>query len=497
MSSQLELERLRVQAEIDSAKPSDERNKLGQFATPPKLAVQILAHAKKLLKNERTIKFLDPAIGTGSFYSALLETFEADQISEARGFEIDPSFAKAAMALWKPSGLNVTQKDFTVQPPTPDFNLIISNPPYVRHHHLTMECKNRLRNTVYQELGLEVSGLTGLYCYFMLLCHHWMADDGIAGWLIPSEFMDVNYGSEIKRYLMQHVELLQIHRFDPTEAQFHDALVSSAIVWFRKRAPSKNHKIRFTYGGTLDAPKAERTIAANSLACDAKWTRYSKEDVVTLNSSETRLGDFLSIRRGLATGDNRFFILTRERIRELGLPSACFRPILPPPRQLKEMEVFADDTGVPLLDEQSFLLDTTLPMEAIEKRYPKLAIYLKDGHEASKGYLCAHRDPWYSQERRDAAPLLCTYMGRGTITGKNPFRFILNHSKATATNVYLMLYPKPELATRLKADSALLKKIWKKLNSIPHEVLVGEGRVYGGGLYKLEPKELANVPLCF
>ena len=32
------------------------------------------------------------------------------------------------------------------------------------------------------------------------------------------------------------------------------------------------------------------------------------------------------------------------------------------------------------------------------------------------------------------------------------------------------------------------------LNEITPDVLMNEGRVYGGGLYKLEPKELANAP---
>jgi hypothetical protein len=38
------------------------------------------------------------------------------------------------------------------------------------------------------------------------------------------------------------------------------------------------------------------------------------------------------------------------------------------------------------------------------------------------------------------------------------------------------------------------KAVWKALASIAAEMLMGEGRVYGGGLHKLEPKELANVP---
>jgi adenine-specific DNA-methyltransferase len=55
-----------------------------------------------------------------------------------------------------------------------------------------------------------------------------MADDGYAAWLIPSEFMDVNYGAALKRYLTDHVTLIRVHRFDPADVQFGDALVSSS-----------------------------------------------------------------------------------------------------------------------------------------------------------------------------------------------------------------------------------------------------------------------------
>lgn len=193
MAPEHERHRLSLQAELDAQKTQAERNKLGQFATPTALATHILDHGKRLLEGE-PVRFLDPAIGTGSFYSALRRVASDDEIVEAVGFEIDPHYGKPAAQLWRDSGLRLELADFTKARPKPRFNLVICNPPYVRHHHMEQAGKLRLQGLVKSYSGANIRGLAGLYCYFLGIAHAWMATGGVAGWLIPSEFMDVIKG---------------------------------------------------------------------------------------------------------------------------------------------------------------------------------------------------------------------------------------------------------------------------------------------------------------
>ena len=181
---------------------------------------------------------------------------------------------------------------------------------------------------------------------------------------------------------------------------------------------------------------------------------------------------------------------------ERRLPHAAFVPILPSPRYLSENKIQADKQGNPNVRPRLFLLAMNLPMDEIRRRYPTLHDYLQEGvaRGLHKRYLCRHRNVWYSQEQRPPAPILCTYMGRCDKKQGRPFRFILNRSRATVANVYLAMYPTPLLARALRGDPDLIRRIWRVLNQIPVNELLGEGRVYGGGLHKLEPKELANVP---
>ena len=495
--AELETKRQEIQAELDSLKTQKERNIMGQFSTPITLADDILKHTANLRTKNTKVRFLDPAFGTGVFFSALNNVFKSTDIEMATGYEIDEYYGNPARELWNKTNLKYEIADFTrtVAPNSNKnkFNLIVCNPPYVRHHYINYQ-KEKLQSLAFEKAQIKISGLAGLYCYFIALAHSWMQIDGIACWLIPSEFMDVNYGQAIKEYLLKEVTLLQIHRFDPNDVQFNDALVSSAIVWFKNKKSSKKNQVKFTIGSSITQPRYEKEISVEILDKETKWTRFPIQSQ-RFKKNSLKLGDFFTIKRGIATGDNNFFIISLIQIEQLNLPIEHFRPILPSPRHLNESEIYADKKGYPKIKQQLFVLDCKLPIETIKESYPNLYIYLKEGMTkgVTERYLCKSRKTWYAQESRKESMFYCTYIGRSDKKGKNPFRFILNHSKAIVSNSYLILYPKSNLQNQIDANPMLSYQIIKALNQITGRNMIDEGRVYGGGMYKLEPKELSKV----
>ena len=493
---QKELRRMDLQRVQDSTSTLDERNETGQFSTPPELAFQILRYASQQTEGEPKVRFLDPGVGTGAFYSALLSTTPSERLEHAHGYEIHQGLAAAATELWHSRGLTVHHQDFTsVTPPDQEnrFNLVICNPPYVRHHHIGTEKKRELKERLASQGNMELNGLAGLYAHFIGLTHPWMSQRALAGWLIPSEFMDVNYGKGVRDYLTSKVTLLHIHRFDPETSQFKDALVSSAVVWFRNSPPPRTHKVKMTFGGTLEQPALESKVPLETLRKQRKWSQYP----ATLPAPERNhatLSDLFNIKRGIATGNNSFFVVTEQEAKQKKLPKWALVPVLPGARKLEHDLITADQEGLPQLANRLFLLDCDLDENTLARKSPALAQYLQEGLTGvSETYICSHRSPWYSQEKRPPAPFLCTYMGRLRKDSHQPFRFILNLSKATALNVYLMMYPKEPLATMLESDPDLKKAAWEALKSIGPADLMREGRVYGGGLRKVEPKELGRV----
>ena len=57
-----------------------------------------------------------------------------------------------------------------------------------------------------------------------------------------------------------------------------------------------------------------------------------------------------------------------------------------------------------------------------------------------------------------------------------------------------MLYPKSSLREALNNHPELAARVFEALQRLAPGQFISEGRVYGGGLHKVEPKELAQIP---
>jgi hypothetical protein len=213
------------------------------------------------------------------------------------------------------------------------------------------------------------------------------------------------------------------------------------------------------------------------------------------DASDYLLGDFFTIKRGIETGGNDFFILSSMEAAILNIPSRFLRPILPGPTSLDDGEVVADPEGWPILEDRFVLLDVRISESDVRRHYPSVWRYLESGIErgVDKSYSCRHRSPWYLQERRPPAPYLCGWLGSHSEEATAPLIFVLNHSRATAPNLWLLMYPKPALARQIGNDYGQSVTVWGALNAIGNDEMA-RGRRIATDRSRLDPGELASVP---
>ncbi|QKF07064.1 N-6 DNA methylase [Berryella wangjianweii] len=474
-----ELNRQKLQLDYDSKHNQLERNTKGQFATPYELALQITRDA--LSRVESPERFLEPSCGTGAFISAFEELNSTASIT---GIEKDVPVFEIADELWRDSRTEVINANFfdTVET-LPAFDLLVTNPPYSRHHHLSSAEKKEYGAIAGKMSGIKLSQLAGLHAYFILAGTMLLKSEGIASWLIPSELFSVNYGKKIKEFITSEVTVERIHFFDNDDLQFSDALVSSCVLVIRRKKPSPETKVQIT-AGRFDAPSKSDYVTVEELTKIEKWQHYFNHQASETNAT---IGDYFKVKRGLSTGAESFYTREREEWHKLGIDDEWLIPVLPAPRYMRDNIVATDENGWPKDYGRALL---SIPNTCNEEDLPASLMDYLDScpSKVRNGYTATHRKKWYSVEQREPAPIVCTYMSR---SNDQPFRFVRNKTRAVVTTAYLGLYPKHNLSDEQ------IDRICSSLNSISADTLISSGREYGGGLRKLEPKELLSVPFDF
>src|SRR5882672_1388809 len=200
-----------------------ETKQLGQVATPEPIA-KLMA---KWVMSAKPKTVLDPAAGLGGLLAACRQF---NQRVELVGAERDTETLQRAKTS-APRGTKLILADY-LKSDAGQFDGIIANPPYVKAHRLDYSEKDWLYFE--ERLGTPLDRLTNLYALFLLKIWEDLAPSGRAAVILPAEFLNANFGEEIKERLLRAIRPAGIAIFAPSLNVFADALTTSAIVLLDK-----------------------------------------------------------------------------------------------------------------------------------------------------------------------------------------------------------------------------------------------------------------------
>lgn len=473
-----------VGAAYERLVPGSERRRLGQFFTPLWVG-RVMA---RWLFESPIALLLEPGCGSGSLLAAAAEE-RGDHPTKLLGIDVDPlavEMAKATCAVRAIDNVEVRRRDFLLEDFDEKPGGIICNPPYTRHQALDAKTKSAIHDGLTTRLGLKFSQLSSLHVLFLVRALEVCADGARLAFVTPSHWLDMSYAREIKTLLLERAHVEAIIGFPARELLFDHAVTTATITLITKGSDGVDGLTRPTrllqaprsdvdhvYAAIADPDCGERV----SLTTTSKWSRAS--DVVRRG---TPIEEVANVRRGVATGCNAFFVISDRARRDHGLSKSYLTACAASPKLFPGGEITSETI--------SGLADTAprwLLTASNEWTYGPLTDYLAFGlneYDLLERHLIQQRVKagrrWFAVETI-SAPILFSYFNR-------PHgRFVRNRASAIPLNNWLAITPKKGIS----ADA-----LFEALSSpAVTERLTERARLYGNGLWKLEPRDLRSVKL--
>lgn len=467
-----------------------EREKLrdkGQFWTPDWVAEAMIAY---VAQNADLI--FDPGVGRGAFYTALEKVAPKKKFL---GTDIDPEIINEARQegiFGKNAELEV--RDFILNPPKRLFKAVVANPPYIRHHRLSQEQKNQFRKISLMNLGDTLDGRAGLHIYFLIQALSLLDKGGRLAFIMPADTCEGVFSKKLwnwisKKFRIEGVVTFE-HKATPFPGVDTNALIfliknekpQEKLKWVKCLVPQSKELFEFLKNGLAGKSYKDLDIHERDLieALSIGFSRAPRAD----HDFEYTLADFARVMRGIATGANEFFFLTREKAKEVGIPDKFLLPAVGRTRDAegayltRETLIKLEAKGRPTL--------LFFPNGSRWEDMPEsVKNYIHEGEKLglAKRPLISTRQPWYKMEVREVPPLLFAYLGRRNA------RFIRNTAGVVPLTGFLCIYPRSN-------DEKFIEKFWKILehpDTISNLQLVGKS--YGAGAIKVEPRALEKLPI--
>ncbi len=465
----------------------------GQFWTPDWVAEAMVEY----VFTEKGGMLFDPAVGAGAFFRAAKAVAQERKLDfSLSGMDIDPNALIEALqyGLSQEDIENVKIGDFLFESPQNTFSAIVANPPYIRHHRISLDTKKKLKKLSLKSTGIVLDGRAGLHIYFLIRALTLLEHGGRLAFIMPADTCEGKFANDLWGWITRNFCLDAVITFAPDASPFPHIDTNPLVFLIRRDFPkdkfiwakcqeekTESLKLWIRSGFSL-APENSITFLERDLS-EGLQTGFSRPPA-TRQASQFVLGDFVRIVRGVATGANDFFFLTDEQVKDLKIPEKYFVRAIGRTRDVSTAEITHETLEILRRKRRpTFLL--SLNGDPFDTYPESLKRYLSEGEKSGlpKRPLISQRKPWYKTEIRNVPPFLFAYLGRRNV------RFIRNTAGIIPLTGFLCVYPKDD-------DKEFIERLWKVLN---HPDLIANlsriGKSYGDGAVKVEPRALEKLPI--
>ncbi len=461
---------------------------LGSYYTP----FRTVRFMREYLQREHKIygRVLEPSVGDGRFIDEFekeknLQSFVAVELIEEKVRHLRNKRYSERIKIVADDFLEFSEKT------NEKYQLIIGNPPYINIKNMGDDSKERARE-LFEKCELPSSLMQNMWVAFVLAAVSCLERDGTIFFVLPMEFLQVQYAEKIRLFLEEHFDTIHILSFK--ERMFPEIEQESCLVYLTNEFKNQPY-INFKMYDKLDSDipyycsKIERNKPLK------KWTNaiLPDADIDLLNlidSKYKKISEVCDASPGIVTGANNEFILTKEQVDRLECHEFIL-PIIPKSNLLNGQFILSWDTVQEIGEKGNrvYLLNLSRVDEKLLSQ--SLKEYLEvigEKENASKiklknRYKCRNRKPWYGVpivrngdlfffKRYDRIPRIC-----------------VNEADIYTTDI----------AYNMRLNSAYDKgsMAFCFYNSLTLTQCEFYGRYYAGGVSELTPSEFKRLAIPY
>jgi adenine-specific DNA-methyltransferase len=479
------------------------RKARGAFFTPRPIAEYL---AEWSVEGDPGATVLDPTCGEAVFLNAAAQRLKAlgatteDLQRQVLGVDLHPESVSASRSLLQGEGVDgsfVVEDFFALSTPgkldarLPYVDAIIGNPPFVRYQDHTGIQRKRAQRAALEQ-GVRLSGLASSWAALVVHACAFLKPEGRLAMVLPTELLTSGYAEEIRLWLKRRFKAVHLVMFE--RLQFEDAVEKVVLVLARGTGGCK----ALTLVPVADAADLPKIRMFGPMHLNVAPPTQGKWSDLLLSAEERQVYDrvvedcctplrtYGAPTLGTVTGANHFFCINEAIRLEFEIADRHLAKVCPPGAKHLRGPVFAKRDWEKLREqnERVWLLlpggDLNDPSDASLLRYLERGL----AERVDEAYKCRIRTPWYRPPMVPVPDLFFTYMSH-----RYP-RLVHNAARVSFFNSMHGIRLVPGLPK--SAPQALPYLMLSAVTMLGAEL---NGRSYGGGILKMEPREAATLPV--